>query len=184
MNRPFRRCGTALLLPVLLVLLIAGFSAGSAQADAPPKILAVATHAGPDWAQLTPAQHEALAPLEPVWKRLDANRKRTWLRIAARYPRLSPEGKARLHARMPQLVRLSPQQRITARHNLRRAYSLSAERRQALTRSFQRLSAARKRQLAEWARRRKKMPPPRPGANRNPGLKPAPDEVDAAHSGW
>lgn len=179
-----RRAGRRLATALLLSLLAAGASAPAARADAPPEMIRVSALAGPTWSALTPAQREALSPLASIWNRLDANRKRKWLRIAARYQKLSPAGKARMHARMPQLVGLTREQRITARKNLERAYSLSAERRRALTRSFQHLSDARKRQLAEWSRKRRKMPPPRPGTARHPGFKPAPDEVDATHGTW
>ncbi len=165
-------------------LLVAGVSAPAARADAPPTMIRVSAVAGPTWSALTPAQREALSPLASVWNRLDANRKQKWLRIAARYQKLSPEGKARMHARMPQLLHLTREQRIIARHNLERAYSLPTERRQALTRSFQHLSDARKRQLAEWSRKRRKMPPPRPGTSRPHPPKPAPDEIDAGHGTW
>ena len=180
MRRPGRRLAAAL----VLSLLIAGAWAPAARGEPSAEMIRVSAHDGPTWSALTPAQHEALSPLASVWNRLGANRKRRWLQIAARYQNLSPEGKARMHARMPQLVRLTREQRITARNNLRRAYSLSAERRQALTRSFQHLSDARKRQLAEWSRKRRKMPPPRPGTPRHAGFKAAPDEVDAAHATW
>ncbi len=180
MKRPGRRFATAL----FLSLLIAGTSVPAARADAPPVMIRVSVLEGPTWSALTPAQRDALSPLASVWNRLDANRKRKWLRIAAQYQNLSPEGKARMHARMPQLIRLTREQRITARKNLERAYSLPAERRQALTRGFQHLSDARKRQLAEWSRKRRKMPPPRPGTSRHPRFKAAPDEVDTAHGSW
>ena len=47
----------------------------------------------PTWNELTPAQREALAPLSKDWETLDAERKRKWIEVAAKYPNLSPDGK-------------------------------------------------------------------------------------------
>jgi hypothetical protein len=45
----------------------------------PPATVAVSR---PTWNELTPAQREALAPLQPEWDKLDRDRKRKWLEVA------------------------------------------------------------------------------------------------------
>ena len=42
------------------------------------------------WARLTDAQHVALAPFASEWDTFSDQRRRKWLRIAARYPKMSP----------------------------------------------------------------------------------------------
>ena len=52
---------------------------------------------GVRWPALTPAQREALAPLEHDWPGIDAPRKQKWIALAARFKTLSPEERARIH---------------------------------------------------------------------------------------
>ena len=46
------------------------------------------------WNELTPLKSEALAPLAGEWDTLDADRKRKWLEVAAKYPNLSARRQA------------------------------------------------------------------------------------------
>src|ERR1700730_7015163 len=55
----------------------------------------------PQWRELSPEHREALGPLAADWDKLDSDRKKKWLEIAAKYPNMSPEGKQRFHERMP-----------------------------------------------------------------------------------
>jgi hypothetical protein len=67
-----------------------------------------------------------------------------------------------MHERMPQLARLTPEQRETTRENFRRAYSLPADQRQALTQRYQDLPDERKQALAAKARVKQPAPARRP----------------------
>jgi len=145
----------------LLTLLLACTAAGSAHAQAAvpaqaPGAGTAVTHARsithPLWRELTAEQREALGPLANDWDKFDADRKKKWLEIAAKYPNMSPEGKKRFQQRMPELARLTPEQRETTRENFRRAYSLPPDQRQALTQRYQDLPEDRKRALAAQAR--------------------------------
>jgi hypothetical protein len=123
----------------------------------------VATH--PSWHELTADQREALAPLAGDWDKFEAERKRKWIEIAAKYRNMSPEGQQRLQQRMPQLARLTAEQRETARENFRRAYSLPPDQRQALTQKYQSLPDERKRELAAQSQPKHPKPAlPRPSA--------------------
>lgn len=107
--------------------------------------------ARPHWNELTPAQREALAPLAKDWPGIDADRKRKWLEVAAKYKNLSPEGKQKVHERMAEFARLTPEQKRTARENFRKAYEVPAEERQAKVQKFQELPEDKKRELANRA---------------------------------
>lgn len=121
---------------------------------------AKAQGSGPAWAQLTPQQREALAPLAGQWATLPADSKRKWLEIAEKYPQLSAEGKARMHARMAEFARLTPEQRATARENFQRAYTLPRENRESAVQQFQALPDDKKKELAERQRREAAKPAP------------------------
>ena len=124
---------------------------------------AVAAHA-PTWSQLTADQRDALSPLAGEWDGFDAPRKKKWLDIAVRYKDLSPEGQQKMHERMPDLAKLTPEQRKTARENFKKAYALPPEKRRELTQQFQDLPEEKKRELAENARKKPAPAPRRPGA--------------------
>jgi len=121
---------------------------------APPKDVAK-----PAWKDLTGPQREALAPLAKEWDSFDHSRKLKWLDVANKYPQLSPEGQKRLHERMVEFVKLTPEQRRTARTNFQRAYELPMEQRQSLVQQYQELPAEKKQALADKAA--KKADPPR-----------------------
>lgn len=115
--------------------------------------------AKPIWQELTPAQREALAPLASEWDTYDRDRKLKWLEVAKNFPQLSPEGRQRMHERMVQFSKLSPEEKRTARLNFQRAYELPMEQRQSLIQRYQELPPEKKQALADKAR--KKPEPPR-----------------------
>lgn len=129
---------------------------GRSAPAAPPK-----EPARPTWKELSPAQREALAPLAKDWDGFERMRKLKWLEVAAKYPQLSPEGQKKLHERMAEFVKLTPEQRRTARSNFQRAYELPKEQRESLVQQYQELPAEQKRALADKAA--KKADPPRRG---------------------
>jgi hypothetical protein len=71
----------------------------------------------PTWAQLTAEQQTALKPMQADWAGLDANRKKKWLAVAQRYQTMSPADQARMHSRMSEWAKLTPNQRSAARDN-------------------------------------------------------------------
>jgi hypothetical protein len=123
--------------------------------------------AKPTWKELTPAQREALAPLAAEWDTYDRDRKLKWLEVAKKFPQLTPEGRQRVHERMVQFAKLSPEEKRTARLNFQRAYELPLEQRQSLIQQYQELPPEKKQALAEKAR--KKPEPPR--ATKSPAKK-------------
>jgi len=159
---------TALRPLILSAALLAAGAGGAVRAVDSPKTPASRPsikYDTPSWAQLSSDQKEALSPLAADWDKYDPLRKKKWLEIAARYKDLSPEGQQRLHQRMPELARLTAEQRKTARENFTRAYELPPEKRRVLTQKFQDLPEDKKRELAEQAHKKPAPAPRRPGAN-------------------
>jgi hypothetical protein len=107
--------------------------------------------ARPAWSDLTAAQREALAPLHEDWDSFERDRKRKWLEVATKYPRMTPEAQQHLHERMVEFVRLTPQQRRTARENFKKAYELPLEQRQQRVDQFKALPPERRQELANQA---------------------------------
>lgn len=116
-------------------------SAGKSPARKPENKLA--------WANLTPAQREALEPLAGEWPRMREQQKEKWLEIGKRYTRMKPEAQQRLHERMRDWVKLTPAERSAARTNYARAKKLDAEEKHEQWAKYQQLSEEQKKKLAE-----------------------------------
>lgn len=86
----------------------------------------------PAWAELTADQQMILAPLKPDWENLDPERRRKWIGIAKRYPRMKVEQQERVQRRMQHWAALTPEQRRRARENFRRIAKQREEKRQLL----------------------------------------------------
>ena len=130
------------------------------KAAAPPA--SVTAGVRPRWNELTAAQREALAPLAGMWETLGPERKRKWLDVAAKYPKLTPDAQQRVHQRMGEFAQLSPEQKTTARENFRRAYELPAIERQEKLQRYQELPDDKKRALADQAAKKQSTPPSQP----------------------
>lgn len=141
-----------------IALLLAGLSqAGHAQGTAPAKAASAPrmAAAGVTWAELSPAQQQALKPLAQNWGSISERQKRKWLEVSRSYASLSPEGQATMHSRMNEWVTLSPQQRAQARLNFATTRELSKqltpEEKKAKWQTYQALSAEEKQKLAAVA---------------------------------
>jgi hypothetical protein len=98
------------------------------------------------------AQQQVLAPLKQDWASIDPNRKQKWLEVAARFPSMPQEERARVQTRMAEWARLSPSERSQARLQFQQAKTLSPEERQARWQQYQALPEAERVQLAARAR--------------------------------
>jgi len=121
----------------------------------------------PAWSSLTNAQRTALAPFATRWNTFSSARKRRWLRIAARYPKMSPQAQQHLHDQMTAWINMTPEQRRIARENYQISKQLPPQARQNAWASYQKLPAEQKKKLA--ASQRKHRPtvisaPPTSGA--------------------
>ncbi|WP_153102159.1 DUF3106 domain-containing protein [Paraburkholderia hayleyella] len=107
------------------------------------------------WARLSAAEHLALAPFAAQWDSFSTERKRKWLKIASRYPKMSSEAQKRLHARMTEWIRMSPEQHRVARENYQAAKELPRADRQNAWKAYQELPEAQKERLAALERKRR-----------------------------
>lgn len=114
-------------------------------APAPPPN---AAPGGPAWNSLSPAQQQALAPLQRDWPTIDANRKAKWIDVAARFPRMPAEERARIQARMTEWARLTPAERGRARLQFQEARQFPAEDRQARWEAYRALPEEKRAELA------------------------------------
>lgn len=106
----------------------------------------------PTWASLSPAQKEALSPLQRDWATIELNRKQKWLEIAGRFPGMSSEERQRLQERMSEWARLTPAQRADARLQFQEVRRVPAEERQSRWEAYQALPAEERDKLARQAR--------------------------------
>jgi len=106
---------------------------------------------GVRWHALTPAQREALAPLERDWPGIDAPRKQKWVALAARFNTLSPEERARINARMVEWTKLTPAERGQARLRFEEARQLPVPDRSEAWKAYQALPPEQRQQLAARA---------------------------------
>lgn len=97
-----------------------------------------ADKSSPAWHQLTPEQQRILAPIQGEWDSFDAQRKRKWLGITQRYPKMGPDEQARLQRRMKEWATLTPAQRQAARDKYREFEQLTAAERQAMREKWER----------------------------------------------
>ena len=91
----------------------------------------------PDWPQLTPEQQQILAPLSSDWKNLDDPRRKKWLLLAKRYPKMKPEEQRRLRTQMQDWIKLTPEQRRVARENYKKLAKQPPEKREAVKQKWQ-----------------------------------------------
>ncbi len=114
-------------------------------------IKAVKEPTKPTWAELNPAQQQALKPLAAGWNSLSEAQKRKWLALSRNYPGLPPAEQATLHSRMTEWVGLSPQQRTQARLNFAETKKLSPDDKKAKWQAYQALPPEEKNKLAAGA---------------------------------
>jgi hypothetical protein len=162
-RRPLNGWGRGMVITGLLICGSASFSqvlkpAVPSSSPMGAKAVAVAPAKAvsrPAWAELTPVQQQALAPLASNWNTISAPQKRKWLEISKNYGSLSPEGQATLNSRMNEWVTLSPQQRAQARLNFGKTKELSRqltpEEKNAHWQAYQALSPEEKQKLAAKA---------------------------------
>lgn len=144
-----------LLLRVVVTLFAAAFACAALAAPPAKK--------SPSWSELTLAQQQILKPLAGEWDSLDATRRAKWLGIAKRYPKMTPIGQKRVQTRMAAWVKLSPDQRRTAREQYRTIGKLPPEKRQVVKQQwaeYQRLpDDVKKRLAAEQLKKTEKIEP-------------------------
>lgn len=102
----------------------------------------------PLWRDLSSSQQVALAPLEPEWDRMEGPRKRKWLEMSSRFASMPASEQQRVHERMRQWMKLTPEQRELARENYSKTSRLAQGDKAADWENYKQLSAEQKRKLA------------------------------------
>jgi Protein of unknown function (DUF3106) len=97
-----------------------------------PHPAAYADKNNPAWTELSPEQQRVLAPIQGEWESLDAPRKRKWLGVVQRYPKMTADEQVRLQQRIKEWISLTPEQRWAARGKYREFEQLPPEDRQAV----------------------------------------------------
>jgi Protein of unknown function (DUF3106) len=115
----------------VLALLLAGGSLAQAPEKSKPAAKAAKAQR-PAWAELTADQQMVLAPLKADWESLEAERRRKWIGIANRYPKMKAEEQERVQRRMQAWASLTPEQRRQARENYQRIAKQRVEKRERL----------------------------------------------------
>jgi hypothetical protein len=115
------------------------------------------------WTSLTPAQRNALRPLEAEWGKIDGPRRAKWLEIADRFPSMAPAEQTRIQNRMEEWARMTPRERGQARLNFREAQQVPAQERKAKWEAYNALPPEQRKQLAAQA-----VPPARKSTNEAP----------------
>lgn len=139
--------------------------------------------AKPLWAELTPAQQQALAPLASEWDKLDGFRKNKWLAIGNKYASMKPDEQQRVQERMRDWIKLTPEQRRLARESYVRAKKLGPDQKSAKWEQYQQLPEEEKKKLAADAASKKHvatLPPPAAQGKQSktiPPIKAAPKPV-------
>jgi len=90
----------------------------------------------PSWAQLTADQQMILAPLRDDWENIEPERRRKWIGLAKRYPKMTAQQQERVQLRMQRWAALTPEQRRQARENYKRMAKQRAEKREQLRREW------------------------------------------------
>lgn len=101
----------------LIVGLLLALSSSWAAAQQPATGSSPAKSPRPLWTELSPKQQAVLAPLAAEWDNLDTVRRKKWVTIANRYPKMKPDEQVRLQRRMQAWAALTPAQRSLAREN-------------------------------------------------------------------
>ena len=142
------------LLPLAVAAVLAAPDHGVAADGArPPSAPAPVREEGVRWQSLTPAQREALKPLERDWPSIEATRKQKWLALAARYHSLPPDERARIQERMSEWAKLTPTERGQARLRFEEARQVPATDRSARWHEYQALPPEERERFAARAAR-------------------------------
>lgn len=130
----------------LLVALSAAFAATS--------LVPVVAHSAEAtaWSSLTPAQKQALAPLEHEWEALPENRRVKWRAMADRFSSMTPTEQQRVQERMARWARMSAMQRDHARQNYQQLRKVPPQERQEKWEAYQKLSPQERKALASRAK--------------------------------
>jgi hypothetical protein len=76
------------------------------------------------WAELSPLEQAALAPIASDWNHLPAQQQEKLIKVAKGFTKLTPKQRQVLHARLVNWTRMTPEQRKIARENYKKLLEL------------------------------------------------------------
>ncbi len=106
------------------------------------------------WKTLTPPQQTALAPLAAEWDKMDAARKLKWMEIANRFSSMKPDEQARVHEKMREWMRLTPEERRKVRENYTATKKIDKDQKTVQWEQYQQLTDEQKKQLVNDTRKK------------------------------
>lgn len=126
-------------LALIVALCVGGLATGAdaQQQNQHQKKSAATKPARPMWSELSPQQQHVLGPLAADWESLDTTRRKKWVTIANRYPKMKPDAQERLQTRMQAWAKLSQEERRLARDNYRTFKKLPDPQRQEVNQRLQ-----------------------------------------------
>lgn len=126
-------------LALIVALCVGGLATGAdaQQQNQNQKKSEATKPARPMWSELSPQQQHVLGPLAADWESLDTTRRKKWVTIANRYPKMKPDAQERLQTRMQAWAKLSQEERRLARDNYRTFKKLPDPQRQEVNQRLQ-----------------------------------------------
>jgi hypothetical protein len=100
----------------------------------------IATPPQPQWNELTIQQKSVLAPLGGDWDAMEYYRRKKWIGIAVRFPKMTPEEQQRIQGQMQEWTKLTPGQRQLAREKFQTVTQLPTEKKEALKQKWEEYS--------------------------------------------
>ena len=136
----------------------------------PPASAVVATPPQPAWKQLSVDQRRILAPLSTDWDQMEHFRRKKWLGIAARYPKMDPEAQQRIQKRMQRWAAMSPQQRAKVRSDYKAFSQLPPEKKAVIQKKWRTYSKLPEEEKARLKRGGKPAAKPKPAPPEEAGV--------------
>lgn len=118
---------------------------------------AVVSTTKPSWVELSSEQQQALAPLSSDWDKFDVARKKKWLEIGSKFPKMTFDEQQRVQERMREWVKLTPEQRHLARENYTLTKKLNPAQKTTQWQNYQQLSDDHKKKLADEVAAKKRV---------------------------
>jgi hypothetical protein len=122
---------------IIFSLLVACVATGAEAQQQNQKKSETTKPARPLWSELSPQQQHVLGPLAADWENLDTLRRKKWVTIANRYPKMKPDAQERLQTRMQTWSKLTQEERRMARDNYRSLKKLPDPQRQEVSQKLQ-----------------------------------------------
>lgn len=152
---------------LLAGLILCAALEAAAQTKAPTTVV-IGTPPQPSWSLLSTEQKIILAPLSREWDDMENVRRKKWLLIAERFPRMTPDEQKRVQTRMREWASLTPDQRARVRDSYKEFNQLPAEKKQAVKQkwdTYSNLSSEERERLRQQAKGGTSAPPaPEPAA--------------------